>query len=178
MIWTDGEEIVIMEVNQVNIRLLKTEDCPIWKKIRLEAVKAHPEAFGSSYEEESLFTDDQFNIGLTDSDIFGAFINDELAGTAGFFIFKYLKMKHRGNLFGMYVKPEYRNRGVASQLIEMVISHAQTKVLQLHCSVVSENQVATQFYEKYGFQIYGTEPKSLKVGEKFYDEHLMALQFK
>ncbi|MFO1259114.1 MAG: GNAT family N-acetyltransferase [Gammaproteobacteria bacterium] len=160
-----------------DIRLLQSSDLQIWKTIRLEAVKAYPEAFGSSYEEESLYTEDDFKRGLTESDIFGVFSKNDLIGTVGFFKLKPLKMQHRGTMFGMYIKPEHRGHGAAAQLIQAIISHARQNVLQLHCRVVSENEIAIKFYQKYGFQIYGTEPRALKVDEKFHDEHLMVLKF-
>ena len=31
------------------------------------------------------------------------------------------------------------------------------------------------FYQKQGFKIYGTEPRALKIGDTFFDEHLMIL---
>jgi ribosomal protein S18 acetylase RimI-like enzyme len=160
-----------------NIRILQESDYQIWKAIRLEAVKAHPEAFGSSYEEESLYSDEDFKQDLTKSNIFGAFSKNGLIGIVGFFKLKPLKMQHRGTMFSMYIKLEYRGQGAAAQLIQAVINHARQNVLQLHCTVVSENKLATKFYQKYGFQIYGTEPQALKVDEKFYDEHLMILKF-
>lgn len=160
-----------------NIRLLQSADWQIWKSIRLEAVKTHPEAFGGSYEEESLFEDAHFKKDLTKSDIFGAFSKDNLIGTAGFFTLQLTKMQHRGSLFGMYVEPQFRSHGAAAQLIQTVINHARQKVLQLHCSVVTENEIATKFYKKYGFAIYGTEPRALKVSNNFYDEYLMVLRF-
>ena len=86
------------------IRQLQEQDWEIWKGIRLEAVQLHPEAFGSSYEEESLWKDEDFKNSLIKSDIFGAFEEKKLIGIAGFFQFKLLKLKHRGNLFSMYVK--------------------------------------------------------------------------
>ena len=86
------------------IRQLQEQDWEIWKGMRLEAVKLHPEAFGSSYEEESLWKDEDFKNSLIKSDMFGAFVEKKLISIAGFFQFKLLKLKHRGNLFSMYVK--------------------------------------------------------------------------
>ena len=164
--------------NKINSRLLTPEDWQAWKAIRLEAIKTVPEAFKMSYEEEKEFSDETFRKGLAENDIFGAFDNNKLVGTAGFYIYKNLKMQHRGGMFGMYVEPLYRQRGVASMLIQKLIDHASHKVIQLHCSVATENIIATELYKKNGFSIYGTEPRALKVGDKFYDEHLMVLEFK
>ncbi len=37
------------------------------------------------------------------------------------------------------------------------------------------NAPAQCLYKRMGFQVYGTERRALKVGDRFYDEELMAL---
>ena len=44
----------------MEIRKLTKIDYPIYKTIRLELLKNHPENFGSSFEEESKFDDQQW----------------------------------------------------------------------------------------------------------------------
>ena len=58
-----------------------------------------------------------------------------------------------------------------------VIAYAKKRVRQLHLTVVTTNEGALKLYEKNGFRVYGTEPRSLKVNEHYYDEHLMVLEF-
>ncbi|MES2729431.1 MAG: GNAT family N-acetyltransferase [Pseudomonadota bacterium] len=163
--------------SSTEIRTLVKDDWADWKRIRLEAIKLHPDAFGGSYEDEVQNPDESFQQGLTKNTIFGALSNGVLVGVAGFFIFSHRKMQHRGNLFSMYLRKEHRGQGIADQLIETVIAHAKSEVLQLHCTVVTNNPAAIKLYQKYGFEIYGTEPRSLKVDNSYYDEHLMALTF-
>lgn len=158
-------------------RLFTNEDWQAWKTIRLEALQNAPEAFGSSYYEEANLSDEDFKSSLYKSSIFGAFIGPELVGCAGFFVQDQIKMRHRGVLYSMYVRPEHRGKGVLNRLVETVIGHAKSRVMQLHVTCVTTNQTALQLYEKHGFTIYGTEPRSLKIGDEFYDEHLMVLKF-
>lgn len=164
--------------NNYKIRLLKEQDWQLWKDIRLEALKNHPESFSGSYEEESQWSQQKFEQALKQSDIFGAFADQKLVGIACFFIHPREKMKHRGVLHGMYIKPAFRGTGIAEKLVKKIINHASEYVLQLHCTVVTENDNATHFYKNRGFQIYGTEPRSTRVGDRFYDEHLMVLKLK
>ena len=42
---------------------------------------------------------------------------------------------------------------------------------------VASNHAAVKLYKKNGFRIDGTEPRSLKVGDCFHDEHMMILEF-
>lgn len=159
----------------MQIKLLTEAGDDNYKKIRLEALRNSPESFGSSYEEE-------MNAPLKDwrkngETIFGAFIDNELVAIAGLFIFKMKKMSHKGNLFGLYVKPEYRGKYIADSLIENIINHAKTKVIQLHLTCTTTNQAAVSLYKKHGFKIYGTEARALKLEAQFFDEYLMVLEF-
>src|SRR5689334_2850210 len=161
----------------MNIRLLNQEDWHSWKNLRLEALQKAPEAFGSSFEEESDWPDEKFKLSLKNSHIFGAFIDDQLIGCAGFYILDSLKGRHKGIFWGMYVKPKQRGSGVADSLVKTIITYAKPHIIQLHLTVVTTNQSAIKLYQKNGFRIYGTEPRSLKIGDQFYDEHLMVLKF-
>ena len=161
----------------MKIRPLEIKEWPAFKALRLEALLKHPEAFGASYQEESKLTEKAFQQGFGTCDIFCAFVNDELVGCAGFFIYSSEKMAHRGCLFSMYTKDTHRNRGTADALIKTIITHAKQRVIQLHLTVVTINHAAYRLYKKNGFTIYGTEPRSLKIDDRFYDEHLMILEF-
>ncbi|WP_419420684.1 N-acetyltransferase family protein [Legionella sp. D16C41] len=159
----------------MNIELIKNKDWKQFRTLRLEALLSNPEAFGSSFEEEVNLSDKEFEINFNKSTIFGAFEEKDLIGCVGFFIYSFLKMKHKGAVFSMYTKPEYRNLGVGNALLQYVIAYAKDKVMQLHLTVVTTNRAAIELYQKNGFTIYGTEPRALKVNDQFYDEHLMVL---
>lgn len=162
----------------MKIRQLFDADWHPWKEIRLEALTNSPESFGSSYEEEVFMSDTDFQNGLSKGYVLGAFVDDLLVSCAGFYTLNSLKTKHRGVLWGMYTRLEYRGKGIATALIQTLIQHARTCVTQLHLTCVVSNFVARAFYQKQGFRIYGTEPKALKINDTFYDEYLMVLDFK
>ncbi len=61
------------------------------------------------------------------------------------------------------------------QISLSIIHHAKSPVVQLHLSCVTSNLGAVAFYQKHGFKIYGTEPRALKIGNTFFDEHLIIL---
>lgn len=159
----------------MNIRLLMVEDADLWKKIRLEALQDSPESFGSAYEEEINFSQMDWESGLKKNDIFGVFIDEELVATAAFFNLLSLKTKHRGFIYAVYTKPAYRGKGLAGSLIERIITHAKSCVIQLHLACVTTNLGAVKLYEKHNFKIYGTEPRSIKIGDNYFDEYLMCL---
>lgn len=159
----------------MKIRVLTPEDWNIWKQFRLDALKNSPDSFGSSYEEELNWSDSDFRDGLNKNTILGSFIDGTLVASVAFYRLNGSKTKHRGVIWGMYTEPKYRGQGVASALIQTIITHAKSHVIQLHLTCVTNNLRAIKFYHKHGFKIYGTEPRALKNDDSFFDEHLMVL---
>jgi RimJ/RimL family protein N-acetyltransferase len=164
-------------MSQPLIRQLQTADAATYRDLRLEALQNAPTAFGSSYEAESKSTLSDFEGTLTRSYVAGAWLNGALVGTAGFYRLDAVKVAHRGNIWGVYVKPDARGHGVARGLITDVLAYARTQVKQVHLSVVTENESALRLYENLGFATYGTEPRSLFVDGRYLDEHMMVLRF-
>jgi phosphoribosylglycinamide formyltransferase-1 len=155
------------------IRRLTEADAAAFRAIRLEALKTAPEAFGSSYDTERERSETEFAATLTRNYVAGAWLNDTLVGTAGFYSFASSKEAHRGGVWGVFVHPDHRGSGIARALVEAVVSYARDHVIQLHLSVVTTNTAAVALYTRLGFSIYGTEPRSLSVNGQFFDEHLM-----
>jgi ribosomal protein S18 acetylase RimI-like enzyme len=159
------------------IRLLTPADAALYRAIRLEALAAHPEAFTSTFEREREKPLAWFAERLATSDVFGAFIVDELVGTAGFRREDGAKTAHKAVLWGMYVRPGARRSGTGRLLVDAVAAHAAQRVEQLQLVVVSENRAALQLYEAPGFVEYGRGVKALKQDGRYYDETLMSLFF-
>jgi ribosomal protein S18 acetylase RimI-like enzyme len=67
--------------------------------------------------------------------------------------------------------------GIARKLFSCIRSHAlETRVLQIQLCVNADNKRAQAFYDSLGFLRFGIEPRSMRVGEKFYDEEHMILR--
>ena len=47
--------------------------------------------------------------------VYGAFADGALAGVVGYSRDPRVKNRHRGKVFGMYVAPEHRRRGVGTE---------------------------------------------------------------
>ena len=155
------------------IRLIIPADAALYREVRLEALKQHPEAFGSSFEYESDKSLAWFEDRIAQSEIFGAFVDGELQGTAGYRVQDGPKRRHKGLLWGMYVRPAARNLGLGRRLVEAVPKHASGHVELLHLTVVSENLSAQRLYTSLGFAEYGREARALKQNGRYYDEILM-----
>ena len=155
------------------VRRLLADDAAIYRDIRLEALKAHPEAYGASYEGVADRPESYFADSIGKLDIFGAFIGERQVGLAAFVRNEGRKQEHIGHLIQMYVRPEARGSGFGLRLVEHVIAHATPLVEQLLLGVATENAPAIRLYEKAGFEVYGTEPRALRVGGRYIDEYLM-----
>lgn len=163
------------------VRPLGIADADDYRRVRLDALRLHPEAFGADYAEEAAL--DRAHIverlsaqGFTR---FGGFADDELVGLAGLQIRRGAKEKHKARLFSMYVDEAHRGTGLAQQLVEAAIAGSrQAGVILLHLTVNSANLRAQRFYRRMGFTVYGVERRSLQVGGQFHDEDLMVLELK
>lgn len=161
--------------SKAHIRLLTPADARLYQGIRLEALQAAPEAFGSTYELERSYTTEQFADLLGRSDVFGAFRSADLLGIAGYRTQVGPKTGHKGSLWGMYVRAAARGQGVGKMLVEAVLAHARGRVELVQLSVVSDNETAQRLYRACGFVEYGHEVHALKFNGRHYDETLMAV---
>jgi GNAT superfamily N-acetyltransferase len=159
------------------IRRLGVADAAAFRAIRLEGLERCPCAFRHGLDEEIDLPLDAFAARLEDEVVFGAFGDGALAGVAGFRRPPYARKAHKGELWGVYVRPTRRNDGVGTALIEAVIAHARGEVEQLHAAVVLEALPARRLYQRLGFVPYGIEPGGLKVGGRRFDQELLARLF-
>ena len=169
-----------MQQQNTNIvfRALGAPDAEAYRVLRLTALATSPEAFGSSHEEEAELSLESFRARVVTTGrnvIFGAFADNRLVGMAGFAASERVKERHKGTLWGVFLMPEWRGRGLGDRLIARVIEHANEHVLVLQASVVATNQRARQAYVRFGFVPYGIERQALRIGGMFYDSEHLAL---
>jgi len=159
-------------------RTLTVEDYPAYDALRGMALDTVPQAFGSSNEEEIPHRKNRFESNVTheESFIMGAFDEGELVGMVGFMKLEKIKMRHKGIIWGMFVKPDMQGRGIGSQLMKNTLEKAaQIKHLQkINLDVNAENPAAIRLYEKMGFISFGLERNALLVNGKMYDTILMS----
>ena len=167
-----------MDTLQIQIRRLDPAEAPAYRGIRLEALRLSPEAFGSTFEAESARPLERFTERVTNCPVFGAFLDAELVGIAGFMGREGAKDAHKGYLWGMYVRPASRNAGLGRRLAAAVIEFARPRVELIQLAVVSDNAAARRLYASLGFVEYGIERNALKQDGRYYDEVLMAKDLK
>ena len=165
----------------MKIRILNKSDALMYQEVRLNALKHNPEAFSSTYEREvefSLETVEKRIEPVKNKFVLGAFDhNGSLVGIITFMRENGLKTSHKGNVFGMYVAPEIRGRGLGRLLMTELIRKVKNceGLEQINLTVVSGNNSAKQLYKSLGFEVYGVEKNGLKFNGQYFDEDLMVL---
>jgi ribosomal protein S18 acetylase RimI-like enzyme len=165
---------------ETEIRVLSEADVDAFWRLRLDALKNEPASFGATFEEsvDKTLAEVVKQLKATeDSFVMGAFA-PHLVGMVGLYRRNGLKLRHKGNIWGMYVAPEGRGKGIGRALIQALVAHvvSLSSYEQLVLTVVTTNEVARRLYLSLGFKTYGTETAALKLGNLYLDEELMALQ--
>ena len=165
----------------MELRLLTVDDAEAFWHLRLEMLRNDPESFADSDEEHLKTTIETAQERLRKSDpasnfVVGMFEHGQLIGTAGFFRRSNHKERHKGHIWGVYVRPESRGKGAASALMKEIVRRArELEGLEQITLVASANLPAQRLYKALGFETYGIEPHSLKIGNEYVDDVLMVL---
>ena len=167
----------------IGVRELTGDDADEFRGLRLRALREHPDAFGSSYEAESVVPIEaaaerlRLNAESRDSFTLGAYRGDALVGMVGFYQESREKTRQRGAIWGMYVPTEEQGKGIGRALLAraLELAGALPGLEQVELHVVTRNTRARDLYGSFGFATYGTEPRALFVDGEYLDEEHMVL---
>ena len=145
------------------VRRLGPDDAAAFQALRLEGLATDPCAFAASHDEEAGHSLAEVAARLERQPVFGAVAEGVLLAVAGFAVAEPAKKRHKGLLWGVYVRDAARGRGLGRA------------VVQLHAAVVTSNEAARRLYRSLGFEPYGLEPRGLACDGRYFDQELLVL---
>ena len=172
------------EKKSLEIRLFTEQDAQALWDLRMLALETDPWSFVDSPEELRAISVEEFARRLradhAENFIVGAFERDSAVGMVGCYQEVPLKRRHKAWIWGVFVTPAARGRGIAESLMRAAIQRAKSiPGLEMLLLTVGVGQpVPRKLYESLGFRSFGVEPRGLKIGNESHDEENMVLEFK
>jgi RimJ/RimL family protein N-acetyltransferase len=162
----------------ITIRPGQESDAPAYRKLRLEALRNHPEAFGSDLEtNEKLplsYWIDRLSALGSDAMIYFAVYDSDLIGMCGIVRENRTKTRHSAAIVSVYVRSQWRGQHIAESLIHHCLTWAQTQGITIvKLAVVTTNTAAIRCYARCGFTVYGIDPQVIYHDGVYYNELLM-----
>lgn len=164
-------------------RPLEEGDFSAFVQLRKEALLNEPEAYGpdyATYNAAPLLDKEHFFERILKypfSFALGSFTQDGSLVGMGCFTSPYnmVKRRHKGVMWGMYVKPEERGHGIGKKIANLILLAAKQDAgcEQAIITVTPPGSLAQKFYESLGFIQYGVEYRALKLENGYIDEVLM-----
>jgi len=135
------------------------------ERIYIEMIEAPPIEKIISFQKEHI---------ANKSPVFYVLYNEQVIGWCDITPYKNPRLSHRGGL-GMGIIPEFRGKGLGTQLIEVSLSHAKSMGLEkVEFNVYTENFPAINLYKKFGFEEEGIIRKYRKLDGQYFDCLVMA----
>jgi RimJ/RimL family protein N-acetyltransferase len=167
-------------MSSVAIRRLTPADAAAFKTLRLFALEESPTAFASSHHEEKDIPVSTFAERLAfqpDQGRFGAFDGDGLVGVVALGREGMQKLSHKAFIWGMFVHPGHRGKGLSKALLAQAIAMARSVpgIRQVNLTVNAANIAAIRLYEATGFGVFGREANAGMVDGVLHDDLHMCL---
>jgi RimJ/RimL family protein N-acetyltransferase len=137
---------------EVAIRAATLEDWEAYRDLRLAALRTDPGVFGSRFDDEARKTEEEWRERtlIADGATFLAFGDGRAVGTAT--AAPWNGLDRVLGLFGMWVEPAWRGRGVGASLVRAVLSFGRAQRYPTVQLWVAEGEEAPRrLYERCGF---------------------------
>jgi ribosomal protein S18 acetylase RimI-like enzyme len=153
---------------------LTANDWQQLKELRLQALKDTPRAYGRTFAEEASQDEQEWRGKFATGRYFCAREGGKLVGMLCMVRERGEKVSHIMNVYSVYVSPEARRRGVATALLQRVLTEAAdgaTRKIRLRVDADSEG--AKELYASMGFSEVGYLQDEIREGDEYVDEIIM-----
>jgi GNAT superfamily N-acetyltransferase len=139
----------------VAVRAVAVSAWRTMRDVRLAALQDAPYAFGSSYEREIAFTQDDWLSRISRGVNFLAYARGQGSAPVGI-VGAFEPRPRVAELVSMWVRPQARGQGVGRCLVETVLQWARMEGHEfVHLWVTETNDPARYLYERCGFALTG-----------------------
>jgi ribosomal protein S18 acetylase RimI-like enzyme len=153
------------------IRPLEERDATEFADVRRQSLLESPLSFGASPATD---------VARVADGVIGAFEDELLVGIVGLLQGRHEKSRHKVHLWGMYVLPAFRSRGIGAALLDAALQQARStsNVEWVQLGVTSAAPAARRLYERAGFALWGVEPDALRHDGEAVAEYHMTLRLR
>jgi GNAT superfamily N-acetyltransferase len=155
------------------VRRLAPADAAAYRALMLDGYAGDPEAFTATVAERAplplAFWEARLARGDGAEIVFGALAGEQLVGALGLAFEQRPKLAHKARLFGMYVAPRARLRGLGRLLVEAALDAARRRggINQVLLTVIDGNPAPLALYTQCGFAQFGIEPQGVRAAAGF-----------
>lgn len=136
----------------MHLHQVHPDDWESHRNIRLEMLKEAPDAFWFTYADEAVYDEADWRERIEGAWLVQARDGEGVLGSAGLGSHWEPERATTATLFGMYVAPRARGRGVGEALVVAVLDEARRRGKgEVVLEVASNNASAIALYERCGF---------------------------
>jgi ribosomal protein S18 acetylase RimI-like enzyme len=170
-----------METAPVEIVTLSPDEWQAYRDLRLEMLQESPQAFGTTYQAQSVKPDSFWQTRLESAAkgeqnwLIFARADQQLVGMMGAFRGSrdFPDASDRATIIAVYVTPAWRGKGVSYLLMRAILDTLKENGIRVvHLGVTVEQIAAVHLYQRFGFTIVNTEYE-LMGDNAFHDGYLM-----
>jgi RimJ/RimL family protein N-acetyltransferase len=147
----------------ISVRQLTADDWREYREMRLKGLQTDPLVFGSNYEYESKFTEDEWKSRLQsdDSATFMLFDDEKPIGITSVGVNREDATGKTALLWGTWLAPQYRGRGLSDLIYKTRIEWAKSRpsIEKIIVSHRASNLASKHANQKHGFRFTHTQEK-------------------
>ena len=147
----------------ISIKQIDENDWREFREIRLKALKSDPKVFGFSYERAVTQSKQDWKefAGAKNQGIFLIYDDENLIGMTGIFIPQDTIEETTAVLWGSWLEPDYRRKGISDLMYKTRINWAksQPEIKRIEVSHRESNVASKYANQKHGFKLLREEDK-------------------